>query len=75
MATDRDGTARPSPVSVAIQTGATSDVQMAPWLAQSVSGSATRPRASVDRAGERLGTESAALMLEVDEALRLHLSL
>jgi len=30
---------------------------------------------SVDRVGERLGTVSAALMLEVDEALRLHLGL
>ena len=75
MATDKDGTARPSPVSVAIQTGAAPDVQMAPWLARSVSGRATRPRASVDRVGERLGTVPAALMLEVDEALRLHLGL
>jgi mRNA interferase MazF len=30
---------------------------------------------SVDRVGERMGTVPAPLMLEVDEALRLHLSL
>jgi len=30
---------------------------------------------SVDRVGERIGTVPAPLMLEVDEALRLHLSL